>query len=245
MPSWIADPELWASLATLTVLEVVLGIDNLIFLSIATQRLPEARQELARAIGLALALVARLAFLAGMVWLAELTRPLFTAFGEEISWRDIVLIVGGLYLIGNGTREIHHAVEGGIEAAGKAGAGSAGFGLVILQIVAIDVVFSLDSVITAIGMARDYWVMATAVVIAIAVMLFASRPVSGFVARHPTVKMLALSFLLLIGVALVADGLDVHIPKGYLYFAVAFSILVEGLNLAAARRRRAKTEGRA
>jgi predicted tellurium resistance membrane protein TerC len=236
----LADPQNWASLLTLSALEIVLGIDNLIFISVMADRLPPARRPAARRVGLALALITRLALLASIAWIVTLTAPLFTVAGLDISARDLILIGGGLFLLAKGTAEIHHSVEGAGEAA--AGGAPAGFASVVVQIMILDIVFSLDSVITAVGMAQELVIMATAVIIAVAVMLFAAGPVGAFVNRHPTVKMLALSFLLLVGVALVADGLHFHIPKGYLYFAIAFSVLVETLNLFAAKRRRARVE---
>lgn len=225
----LSSPEIWASLLTLTVLEIVLGIDNIIFISIVSSRLPQEQQAKARSIGLMLALAMRLVLLSMIAWLAGLTTPLFNAFGQEISWRDIILIGGGLFLMVKGTMEIHHTVEATEEE--KASLKKATFSAVIGQIVMLDIVFSLDSVITAIGMTDNLPVMIAAVVIAMAVMLFAAKPVSEFVNAHPTVKMLALSFLLLVGVALIADGMGFHIPRGYLYFAVAFSLGVECLNL--------------
>ncbi|UEM04170.1 TerC family protein [Skermanella rosea] len=234
----LADPQTWASLLTLTVLEIVLGIDNIIFISIMAGRLPPERQARGRQVGLALALVTRLGLLASIAWISTLTNPLFTIGEFDVSIRDLVLIVGGLFLLAKGTTEIHHNLEGEDEEAG--GNGTATFTSVVIQIMMLDIVFSLDSVITAVGMAQHLEVMMAAVIIAVGVMLFASGPVSRFVNTHPTVKMLALSFLLLVGVALIADGLHFHIPKGYLYFAIAFSILVESLNLLANRRRRRK-----
>ena len=225
----LSSPEIWASLLTLTVLEIVLGIDNIIFISIVSSRLPQEQQAKARSIGLMLALAMRLVLLSMIAWLAGLTTPLFNAFGQEISWRDIILIGGGLFLMVKGTMEIHHTVEATEEE--KASLKKATFSAVIGQIVMLDIVFSLDSVITAIGMTDNLPVMIAAVVIAMAVMLFAAKPVSEFVNAHPTVKMMALSFLLLVGVALIADGMGFHIPRGYLYFAVAFSLGVECLNL--------------
>jgi predicted tellurium resistance membrane protein TerC len=233
----LTDPQTWASLLTLTALEVVLGIDNIIFISILAGRLPPERQARGRQVGLALALITRLALLASIAWIATLTNPLFTVAEFDVSIRDLVLIIGGLFLLGKGTTEIHQNLEGEDEEDGNSG-GNAGFTYVVIQIMMLDIVFSLDSVITAVGMAQALEVMMAAVVIAVGVMLFASGPVSDFVNGHPTVKMLALSFLLLVGVALVADGLHFHIPKGYLYFAIAFSVLVESLNLLANRRRR-------
>ena len=236
MLGWITDPQIWASLLTLTALEVVLGIDNLIFISVITGRLPEAQQAQARRIGLAAALLMRIALLASIVWIIGLTAPVFTLFEFAVSWRDLILLGGGVFLIAKGTSEIHHTVEGSEEE--DEGSRTVGFGAAIVQIMLLDIVFSLDSVITAVGMAQHLPVMIAAVVIAMAVMLLAAEPVSRFIAEHPTTKMLALSFLLLVGVALVADGLHFHIPRGYLYFAIAFSILVEVLNLMAARRRK-------
>lgn len=234
----LTSPELLASLATLTILEIVLGIDNIIFISIVAGKLPVEQQAKARVIGLGLALIMRIILLSMIVWIARLTTPLFEVFGQEFSWRDIILIGGGLFLLVKGTLEIHHTVEGheGNDASLK----KVTFGAVISQIVVLDIVFSLDSVITAIGMADDLRIMIGAVVIAMGVMLFAARPVSEFVNTHPTVKMLALSFLLLVGMALIADGFEYHIPRGYLYFAVAFSLGVECLNLWA-RRNKTKT----
>jgi predicted tellurium resistance membrane protein TerC len=236
---WIADPGIWLSLLTLTILEIVLGIDNLIFLAILAGRLPPERQPAARRLGLGVALGTRLVLLFAITWIIGLTAPLFTVLGNEISWRDIILIAGGLFLMTKGTFEIHHKVEGRGESVGEAAAASASFLGVVIQIGIMDIVFSVDSVITAVGMAEHIEVMIAAVVISIVVMLFSAEPVSDFVNRHPTVKMLALSFLLLIGMALVADGLDFHIPKGYIYFAMGFSIFVETLNLMVRRRREA------
>ncbi|MBB3262856.1 putative tellurium resistance membrane protein TerC [Azospirillum sp. OGB3] len=236
-----SDPQVWASLLTLTALEIVLGIDNIIFISIMAAKLPVHQQQKARQLGLALALLMRLALLASISWVATLTEPLVTVFGMGFSGRDLILLGGGLFLLAKGTIEIHNTVEGHEE--DSAAPKLASFGAVVGQIIVLDIVFSLDSVITAVGMSNDLPVMVTAVVIAMAVMLFAARPVGDFVNRHVTVKMLALSFLLLVGVALIADGFGFHIPKGYLYFAIAFSTLVEALNLmAAARRKRKKAE---
>ncbi|MFY8095243.1 MAG: TerC family protein [Niveispirillum sp.] len=239
MFEWIYDPNAWASLATLTALEIVLGIDNIIFISIMANRLPEAQRAKARQVGLALALIMRLGLLASIAWIVSLTEPLFTVFDLAISARDLILLGGGLFLLWKGTQEIHHTMEGQHEEEGSSRA-VATFGGVIAQIMVLDIVFSLDSVITAVGMATDLSVMVTAVIIAVAVMLFAAGPTSKFVQDHPTVKMLALAFLILVGVALIADGLHFHIPKAYLYFAIAFSIGVESLNLIAAKRRKAK-----
>lgn len=225
----LTSPEAWASLLTLTVLEIVLGIDNIIFISIVSSRLPPEQQNKARSIGLMLALVMRILLLSLIFWIAHLTTPLFTIFGQEISWRDIILIGGGLFLLVKGTMEIHHSVESTEQDQNVLK--KVTFGAVLAQIMVLDIVFSLDSVITAIGMAEEQSIMIAAVVIAIGVMLFAAKPISDFVNRHPTVKMLALSFLLLVGMALIADGLEYHIPRGYLYFAVAFSLGVECLNI--------------
>jgi predicted tellurium resistance membrane protein TerC len=238
----LTDPHAWISLATLTVLEIVLGIDNIIFLSIVSARLPEAQQPTARRIGLGLALAARLVLLLGLTWMIGRTAPIFELYGFAVSWRDIVLGLGGMFLIVKGTIEMHHMLEG---QGGESVAGTASFGAVIAQIVMLDVVFSLDSVITAIGIAEHIPIMVAAIVIAMAVMLLAAEPTARFVNAHPTVKMLALAFLLLVGAALVADGMHFHIPRGYLYFAIAFSIGVESLNLlaAGARRRRQARRG--
>ena len=234
------DPNVWASLLTLTALEIVLGIDNIIFISIMASKLPLHQQDKARKVGLALALIMRLLLLASIAWVATLTQPLFNVLGMDVSGRDLILIVGGLFLLAKGTIEIHHTVEGE-EEKGPVKA-VATFGAVVFQIMLLDIVFSLDSVITAVGMSNHLPVMVAAVVIAMAVMLFAAGPVGDFVNRHTTVKILALSFLLLVGVALVADGLGFHIPKGYLYFAIAFSVVVEALNLMAAGRRKRQRE---
>jgi predicted tellurium resistance membrane protein TerC len=235
--AWIADPHVWVSLITLTALEIVLGIDNLVFIAILTNRLPEAQRSAGRKVGLALALLTRLALLATLAWIVTLTEPLVSIAGKSISWRDIILIAGGLFLLYKATVEIHRMVEGESEEE-KAGAAPAGFLAVVLQVAVIDIIFSLDSVITAVGMADKLWVMVLAVMIAVVIMLVASDPLAHFVSTHPTVKMLALSFLLLIGVVLIADGLGLHIPKGYVYFALAFSVAVESLNHAARRRRK-------
>ena len=234
---WLSDPQIWASLLMLTALEIVLGIDNLVFIAILAGRLPPERQARARQAGLALALVARLTLLVSIVWIIGLTRPLFELFGHAVSWRDIILIAGGFFLLYKGTREIHRRLEGD---AGNARSNQArsSFAGIVVQIVLLDVVFSFDSVITAVGMASELWVMAAAIVIAIAIMLAASGPLSDFVERHPTVKMLALSFLLLIGMTLIADGAGFHVPKGYIYAAIGFSVGVEILNQLAARRQK-------
>ncbi len=229
--SWITEPDAWVALLTLTVLEIVLGIDNIVFISILTGRLPQEQQARARSIGLGAALVMRVLLLLTISWIIGLTQPFFTIAGFEFSGRDLVLIGGGLFLLWKSTTEIHAALEGDEPAHGETGRKAATFGSVIVQIGLLDIVFSLDSVITAVGMADDIPVMIIAIVIAIAVMLVASGPLSRFVEAHPTVKMLALSFLLLIGMSLVADGFDVHVPKGYIYFAMGFSVFVELINL--------------
>src|SRR5262244_3722849 len=234
---WLGDPQIWASLLTLTALEIVLGIDNLIFIAILADRLPEHQRNRARRLGLALALFVRLGLLASISWIFGLTAPIFALFGHDFSWRDLILIGGGLFLLFKGTREIHERIEGDDEE--EAGHGHrASFTGVIVQILVLDIVFSLDSVITAVGMANHLWVMATAIIIAVVIMLVASRPLAEFVERHPTVKMLALSFLLLIGMTLIADGAGFHVPRGYIYAAIGFSVLVEALNQLSARRRR-------
>lgn len=237
--SLLASPEAWASLLTLTVLEIVLGIDNIIFISIIAAKLPADQQAKARMIGLTLAMVMRIVLLMLIFWIAHLTAPLFAVLGNEISWRDIILIGGGLFLLVKGTMEIHHSVEGD-EGEKSVNLKQVTMGAVLAQIAVLDIVFSLDSVITAVGMADERIIMIAAVVIAIGVMMFAAKPVSEFVNAHPTVKMLALSFLLLVGMALIADGLDYHIPRGYLYFAVAFSLGVECLNLWSKKNREKK-----
>ena len=233
---WATSAEGWIALTTLTVLEIVLGIDNIVFISILAGKLPKADRGRARRVGLSLAMFIRIALLLSITWVMGLTAPLFTAVGQEISGRDIILIVGGLFLLGKSTIEIHDKLEGS-EGRGSAKA-LASFAAVIVQILLLDIVFSLDSVITAVGMAEDVAVMILAVVIAVVVMLFSAGAISDFVDRHPTVKILALSFLLLIGVSLMAEGFDQHIPKGYIYFAMAFSVFVEMINL----RVRAKAE---
>ena len=234
---WLTDPQIWASLVTLTALEIVLGIDNLVFIAIVAGRLPPERQNRARRVGLALALITRLALLASIVWIIGLTRPVFELFGQPVSWRDIVLVAGGLFLLYKGTREIHQGLEGDPQTVDAESARTS-FASVVAQIMLLDLVFSLDSVITAVGMANTLWVMAAAIVVAVAIMLAASKPLADFVERHPTVKMLALSFLLLIGMTLIADGAGFDVPKGYIYAAIGFSVAVETLNQLAARRRR-------
>ena len=226
---WLADPQIWIAFLTLTVLELVLGIDNIIFISILSGKLPAEQQPKARFLGLSLALGMRVILLFSLTWVMSLTEPLFTIFSQSVSGRDLILIIGGLFLIGKSTHEIH----GGLE--GEEGQGSrkvyASFASVIVQITLLDIVFSLDSVITAIGMVDNIWVMIAAVIISIVAMMFFAGTIGAFVQRHPTIKMLALAFLLLIGVTLLAEGLHQHISKGYIYFAMAFSVFVELLNM--------------
>ena len=239
----IFNPEILMALLTLTVLEIVLGIDNIIFISILAGKLPLERQASARRWGLALALITRLMLLASLAFIARMTKPLFAIMQFEVSGRDLVLIAGGLFLIYKSTREIHEKMEEpehDVDALNKSAGRRPTFLSIIVQIMILDIVFSLDSVITAVGMANQLWVMMTAVVIAVVVMLFAVNPISAFVENHPTVKMLALSFLLLVGTALIADGLGIHIPKGYIYFAMAFSVGVEGLNIRATQKRKSQ-----
>jgi predicted tellurium resistance membrane protein TerC len=233
--TWLTNPELWIALLTLTVLEIVLGIDNIVFLSIITGKLPAAQQPRARRIGLSLALLLRIGLLASLAWIIRLTAPLFSILGRGFSGRDLILLAGGLFLIAKSTSEIHERLEGD-EHPGKARA-PVSFGNVVGQLVLLDLVFSLDSVITAVGMARHLSVMIAAVVIAVGVMMLSASAISDFVHRHPTIKMLALSFLLLIGVSLIADGLGQHLSKGYIYFAMGFSVFVEMLNLRMRARR--------
>lgn len=229
MFDWIASPDAWVALATLMALEIVLGIDNIIFISILVSRLPEAQRNKARRIGLSLAMITRLMLLFSLSWVMGLVNPLFTLFGEAISGRDIILILGGLFLLAKSTHEIHNSFEENV-ASGESTAVS-GMMSILIQIAILDVVFSLDSVITAVGLAEHVSVMAIAIVGAVAVMLFAAKPIGDFVDANPTIKMLALSFLILVGFTLIAEGFDLHIPKGYVYFAMAFSVLVEFLNI--------------
>jgi predicted tellurium resistance membrane protein TerC len=238
MMALLTSPEAWAALLTLTALEIVLGIDNVIFLSVIVSRIPQPQAKRARQIGLALALVFRILLLSLLVWLIGLTQDIFSFRGIGISWRDIILIGGGLFLIAKATHEIHTEVEARDEDSNDASGGGAAFFWVIIQIIVIDMVFSLDSIITAIGMAQDLAIMIAAVVIACLIMYLSSGPVARFVAEHPTTKMLALAFLVLIGVALVADGFKFHIPRGYIYFAIVFSAAVELFNVLAKRNRK-------
>lgn len=236
---WLTSPEAWIALLTLTVMEVVLGIDNVVFISVLVQRLPADRRDRARTVGLGLAMGMRILLLLMISWIVGLTQPVFTVFDHGVSVRDLILLGGGLFLIWKATTEIHEALEG--DEGHAASRGTASMAAVLGQIVILDVVFSLDSVLTAVGMADDIPVMVAAIVIAVGVMLFASGPIARFVHQHPTVKMLALSFLLLIGVTLIADGAGLHVPKGYIYAAMGFSVFVEMLNLAARRRRAGRT----
>jgi predicted tellurium resistance membrane protein TerC len=235
---WIADPNAWIALATLVALEIVLGIDNIIFISILCGRLPPEQRNRARMLGLSLALVMRILLLLSIAWIMKLTDPLFTVLNNAISGRDLILIVGGLFLLWKSVHEIHNSLEGAEEAS-AAGAAAGTFGGILVQIALIDLVFSLDSVITAVGLVDDVSIMIIAVMASVVVMMVAARPIGEFVDRHPTIKMLALSFLVLVGLVLVAEGFDTHIPKGYVYFAMAFSMSVELLNLRARGRRSA------
>ncbi len=230
----LSSPEAWIAFATLTALELVLGIDNIIFISILVDRLPAAQRERARRIGLFMAMFMRIGLLLVLSWIVGLTAPIVTIAGNEISGRDLILIAGGLFLLVKATKEIHHLLEG-VEGDANAAAGAT-FAAVIAQIMVVDLVFSLDSIITAVGMVDDVRIMIAAVIASVALMMVAAGPIGRFVSRHPTVKMLALAFLIMIGTALVADGLDYHVPKGYIYFAMAFSVGVEMLNLRLRRR---------
>jgi predicted tellurium resistance membrane protein TerC len=239
----LSDPHVWASFIALSAMEIVLGIDNVVFISVMVSRMAPEQRLLARRVGLSLALVFRVAMLAGIAWFIHLTTPLFSIAGFAFSWRDLVLIAGGLFLLVKGTREMHDDIEGNHDEA-RASPLAVSVTSAILQIALIDLVFSVDSIITAVGMADHIEVMIAAVAVAILVMYFASEPVGAFIERHPTTKMLALSFLLLIGAALIADGFHFHIPRAYLYFAMAFSAAVEAVNVVAQRNRRARTKAR-
>ena len=235
----LLNPEIWVAFLTLLALEIVLGIDNIVFISILVDKLPEERQALARRLGLGLALVMRIILLLSLSWVIGLTAPLFTVLAQEISGRDVILILGGLFLLGKATYEIHENLEG--EEGHSSARVKANFASVLVQIILIDMVFSLDSVITAVGMVDQVSVMIAAVTVAIVVMLFSAEAVAGVVNRHPTLKMLALSFLLLIGLTLLLEGFEQHVPKGYIYFAMGFSVLVELLNIRVRRRREARS----
>jgi predicted tellurium resistance membrane protein TerC len=229
MMDWLTDPQIWIALATLTFLEIVLGVDNIIFISILSGKLPPDQQKRARKLGLLGAMLTRVLLLFSIAWIARLTTPLFTALGHAVSGRDLILIGGGLFLLGKSTFEIHDKLEG--DEGHASGRVAASFMSVIIQIMLLDIVFSLDSVITAIGMVDELWVMITAVIVSVGIMMVAAEPISAFVHKHPTVKMLALSFLLLIGMSLILEGAGQHIPKGYIYFAMGFSVFVEMINL--------------
>ncbi|HEY4956460.1 MAG TPA: TerC family protein [Caldimonas sp.] len=235
MFDWIAEPNAWIALATLTALEIVLGVDNIIFISILVGRLPEARRDSARRLGLGLAMGTRILLLLSIAWVMRLTAPLFT-LGQAFSARDLILIGGGLFLLWKSVHEIHGSLEGDEEGSAARG-GLASYGGVLVQIALLDIVFSLDSVITAVGLADDVTVMVIAIVLSVVVMMFAAKPIGEFVDRHPTIKMLALSFLVLVGMTLIAEGFETHVPKGYVYFAMAFSLGVEMINIRLRSRR--------
>ena len=235
MFEWLASPEAWVALVTLTALEIVLGIDNIIFISILVGRLPEAQRNFARRMGLGLAMLTRLGLLFSISWVMSLTEPWFEVFGNVISGRDVVLIGGGLFLLAKATHEIHNSVEGLDDEGHKVVANS--MGMVLVQIAILDIVFSLDSVITAVGLVDHVSLMAIAIILAVLVMLMAAKSIGEFVDTHPTIKILALSFLILVGVTLIVEGFDVHVPKGYIYFAMAFSVGVEFLNLRMRRKK--------
>lgn len=228
MFAWISDPNAWMALGTLTILEIVLGIDNIIFLSLVVAKLPKKQQSKARRLGLSAAMLMRLALLASIAWVSRLTQPLFTIMGNEISIRDLILLLGGLFLLWKASKEIHESIEGHAESINT---NVHSFFGAIVQIMLLDIIFSLDSVITAVGLSDHLFIMMAAVMIAVGVMMFAARPIGEFVDRHPSVKMLALAFLLLVGFTLMLESFDIHIPKGYIYFAMFFSIAVESLNL--------------
>jgi len=242
MMELLSDPNVWAAFATLTVMEIVLGIDNIVFISVLVSRLPPEQADRARRLGLALALVFRIALLAVLTWIIGLSQPLFSAFGHDFSWKDLILIAGGLFLIYKATHEMHAEIEEPHGPKLKRAASNA-FSAIIAQIIVIDMVFSIDSIITAVGMAQQIEVMVAAVIVAVGIMFIASGPIASFVAKHPTTKVLALAFLLLIGVSLVADGAGFHIEKGYIYAAMGFSVLVEAVNIISKQRRLARAGG--
>lgn len=235
MFEWLANPEAWIALGTLTALEIVLGIDNIIFISILVGRLPRKQRALARRTGLSLAMITRLGLLFSISWVMGLTEPWFTILNQAISGRDVILIGGGLFLLAKATHEIHNSLEG-VEDSGRTVV-AASLGMVLVQIAVLDIVFSLDSVITAVGLVEHVSIMAIAIVLAVVVMLFAAKPIGDFVDAHPTIKILALAFLILVGVTLMVEGFDVHVPKGYIYFAMAFSVAVEMLNIQMRKKR--------
>ncbi len=235
MFEWLADPQVWIALGTLTALEIVLGIDNIIFLSVLVSRLPESQRAVARRVGLGLAMMARLGLLFSISWVMGLTYPWVTIFGHGVSGRDVILIGGGLFLMAKATHEIHNSLEGVEE--GHAAATAASLGMVLVQIALLDIVFSLDSVITAVGLVEHVSIMAVAIILAVVVMLMAAKAIGDFVETHPTIKILALSFLILVGVTLMVEGFDVHVPKGYIYFSMAFSVSVEMLNIRMRKKR--------
>jgi len=235
MFEWLAHPDAWIALGTLTALEIVLGIDNIIFISVLVGRLPEKQRVITRRVGLGLAMIARLALLFSISWVMGLTEPWLTVFSQEISGRDLILVGGGMFLLAKATLEIHHSLEGSEES--DPAVGAATLGMVLLQIALLDMVFSLDSVITAVGLVEQLSIMAIAIILAVVVMLMAAKSIGVFVDEHPTIKILALSFLILVGVTLMVEGFDVHVPKGYIYFAMAFSVAVEMLNIRMRRTR--------
>ncbi len=241
MTDLLNDPNVWAAFVTLTAMEIILGIDNIVFISVIVNKLPAEQAERARKIGLALALIFRIILLMFLTWIIGLKAEVFSVFGQGFSWRDIILIAGGLFLLYKGTAEIHEEIEGETEEEQAGKLASAAFATIVGQIIIVDMVFSVDSIVTAIGMAEHVEVMIAAVIIAIGVMYVASGAIADFIRRHPTTKMLALSFLLLIGVSLVADGMGFHIPRGYIYAAMGFSVLVETINVLASRRKRKRT----
>lgn len=236
MFEWLTSSQAWMALGTLTALEIVLGVDNIIFISILVGRLPREQRNFARRAGLGLAMITRLGLLFSISWVMGLTEPWFTVLGQEISGRDLVLISGGLFLLAKATHEIHNSLEGEEETGGSTVV-AAGLGMALVQIAVLDIVFSMDSVITAVGLVEHVSVMAIAIILAVLVMLFAAKPIGDFVDAHPTIKILALSFLILVGVTLMVEGFDVHVPKGYIYFAMAFSVAVEMLNIRMRKKR--------
>lgn len=237
MFEWIMDPQAWVALVTLTALEIVLGIDNIIFISILVERLPENQRAFARNVGLGLAMFTRLALLFSISWIMGLTKPWFTVMAYEISGRDIILIGGGLFLIAKATREVHSSLEGTDEQGIADSTATVSMSMILIQIAVLDIIFSLDSVITAVGLVDQISLMAIAIILAVSVMLISAKAIGDFVSEHPTIKILALSFLILVGVTLMLEGLDVHVPKGYIYFAMAFSVTVEMLNLRMRKKR--------